>query len=210
MSAHTQALESPELQTALNADSERSQISIFGTMYIACAVSMILRMSDSQASFAASAMPLGSLFSVLSGGFVFDRMGKKRMARVIALLLLLAASCIAMFACLPSLAIPVDWRMEVSLSLLFLFGVCLSPCCYIPVSIFAIDFGGRHSGFLVAILDAMGFAATALFYGFCTGLAAEWGWSEFLGILAVVGLIAVITTSLFMAGEARQPGNQKL
>ena len=167
-----------------------------------------LHLSDSQASFAASAMPLGSLFSVLSGGFVFDRMGKKRMARVIAVLLLLAASCIAMFALLPSLAIPADWRMEVSLSLLFLFGVCLSPCYYIPVSIFAIDFGGRHSGFLVAILDAMGFAATALFYGFCTGLADTWGWSEFLGILAVVGLIAVITTALFMAGEARQTGKQ--
>jgi len=58
------------------------------------------------------------------------------------------------------------------------------------------------------LVHAAGFVA--LFYGFWTGLADEWGWSEFPGIVAVLGLIAVITTSLFMAGEARQPGNQKL
>jgi len=169
-----------------------------------------LHLSDSQASFAASAMPLGSLVSVLLGGFVFDRMGKKRMACVIALLLLVTAGCMALFACLPSLAIPAQFSMGVSLFLLFLFGVCLSPCYYIPVSIFSIDFGGRHSGFLVAILDAMGFAATALFYGNCTRLAESWGWSAFLGILAVVGLLALTTTSVFMAAEAHQPLNQKL
>ncbi|MEI7699437.1 MAG: hypothetical protein WCK86_06565 [Planctomycetia bacterium] len=58
------------------------------------------------------------------------------------------------------------------------------------------------------MVHAAGFVA--LFYGFCTGMADEWGWSESPGILAVLGLIVVITTSLFMAGEARQPGNQKL
>jgi MFS family permease len=93
--------------------------------------------------------------------------------------------------------------MLVSLMLLFLFGLCLSPCYYIPASVFSIDFGGPHSGFLVAILDAMGFAATAAFYYFGGGIAQNSGWSTFLFVLAAVCLWSLFTTFFFMQREAR-------
>jgi MFS family permease len=84
-----------------------------------------------------------------------------------------------------------------------LFGLCLSPCYYIPASVFSIDFGGPHSGFLVAILDAIGFAATAAFYYFGGGIAQHQGWSTFLFVLALICIWSLLTTFFFMQREAR-------
>jgi MFS family permease len=143
----------------------------------------VLHLSEAQASRAASAFPLGSLISVLIGGFVFDRLDRKRMGIVMAGLLSIAAGCLLVFAKLPEWELTGMTAMLVPLALLFLFGLCVSPCYYIPCSVFSIDFGGRHSGFLVAILDAIGFAATASFYFFGGGIAQHHGWSVFLLVL---------------------------
>lgn len=162
-----------------------------------------LALDTAQASRAASAFPLGSLISVLIGGFVFDRLDRKTMAWVMAGLLLTAICCLLVFATLPQWHLTGTTAMLVSLMLLFLFGLCLSPCYYIPASVFSIDFGGPHSGFLVAILDAMGFAATAAFYYFGGGIAQNSGWSTFLFVLAAVCLWSLFTTFFFMQREAR-------
>lgn len=162
-----------------------------------------LGLDTAQASRAASAFPLGSLISVLIGGFVFDRLDRKKMAWVMAGLLLTATCCLLVFATLPQWNLTGMTAMGVSLVLLFLFGLCLSPCYYIPASVFSIDFGGPHSGFLVAILDAMGFAATAAFYYFGGGIAQNQGWSTFLFVLAAVCLWSLLTTFFFMQREAR-------
>jgi MFS family permease len=162
-----------------------------------------LGLDTAQASRAASAFPLGSLISVLIGGFVFDRLDRKMMAWVMAGLLLTATGCLIVFATLPQWNLTGSPAMLVSLILLFVFGLCLSPCYYIPASVFSIDFGGPHSGFLVAILDAMGFAATAAFYYFGGGIAENQGWSTFLFVLAAVCLWSLFTTFFFMQREAR-------
>jgi OPA family sugar phosphate sensor protein UhpC-like MFS transporter len=156
-------------------------------------------LSLAQASRAASAIPLGSLISVLAGGYVFDRLDRKTMGIVMAGLLTVATGCLLLLATLGT----GTNVMLVVLPLLFLFGLCVSPCYYIPCSVFSIDFGGRHSGFLVAILDAIGFAATATFYVFGTALAKRMGWTMFLYVLAGVGAWSLVTTYFFMQREGR-------
>jgi OPA family sugar phosphate sensor protein UhpC-like MFS transporter len=162
-----------------------------------------LHLSAAQASRAASAFPLGSLLSVLAGGYVFDRLDRKTMGGMMAGLLTVAVGCLLTFARLPEFPLSGQSAMLVSLALLFLFGLCVSPCYYIPCSVFSIDFGGRHSGFLVAILDAMGFAATAVFYYFGGGIAQRLGWSAFLYVLAGVGTWSLVLTYFFMQREGR-------
>ncbi len=162
-----------------------------------------LKLDTAAASRAASAFPLGSLLSVLAGGFVFDRLDRKRMAYVMAGLLLLATTCLVVFAKLPGWELNPTVAKILPIGLLFLFGLCLSPCYYIPVSVFSIGFGGRHSGFVVSLLDAIGFAATATFYYFGGGIAKESGWSAFLWVLVAVALWSLIATFAFMRREAR-------
>jgi len=156
-------------------------------------------LEPAQASRAASAIPLGSLLSVLAGGFVFDRLDRKTMGIVMAGLLSVATGCLL---ALTTLGTGTNVTLVV-LPLLFVFGLCVSPCYYIPCSVFSIDFGGRHSGFLVSILDAIGFAATATFYIFGTALAKRAGWTMFLYVLAGVGAWSLVTTYFFMQREGR-------
>jgi phosphoglycerol transferase MdoB-like AlkP superfamily enzyme len=87
-------------------------------------------------------------------------------------------------------------------SLIFLvLGLCLSPCYYIPASVFSMEFGGRHSGFLVSLLDALGFATTAVFYYFAGRGIETHGWSGFLAVLAGIAIWSLVTTSGFLWNE---------
>jgi MFS family permease len=86
--------------------------------------------------------------------------------------------------------------------LLFVFGVCLSPCYYIPASIFSAEFGRSRAGILVSLLDAAGFAATGTFYWTCTRLAESHGWSTLLWLLAGIGLIAALLLAVFLHRES--------
>jgi len=162
-----------------------------------------LQLTAPQASRVASAFPLGSLVSVLAGGYVFDRLGNRRMAGVTALLLAVATGSLLLLAQLSpttTAGLP-SWSVA---SLLFLvLGLCLSPCYYIPASIFSMRFGGRHSGFLVSLLDALGFATTAVFYYFAGRGIETYGWSVFLEILAAIGIWSLVTTSGFLWNEGR-------
>jgi hypothetical protein len=90
-----------------------------------------------------------------------------------------------------------------SLGLLFVFGLCVSPCYYIPMSVFSIEFGGPHSGFLIALLDALSFVATAIFY-YRGGAIAEQSWSLFLTVLVAISIWSAVMTFFFMLGEARR------
>ncbi len=160
-------------------------------------------LSTARASVAASAFPLGSLISVLIGGFVFDRLDRRIMAWVMAGLLLTATGCIVAFWIMPHWNLSEQQATLISLGLLFVFGLCVSPCYYIPASVFSIDFGGPHSGFLVAILDAVGFAASAVFTVYGGHIAQSYGWGKFLTALIAVCIWSVLTTFFFMQREAR-------
>ena len=162
-----------------------------------------LQLTAPQASRVASAFPLGSLISVLAGGYVFDRLGHRRMAGVTALLLAVATASLLLLSRLTPTAVAglPPWIVA---SLLFLvLGICLSPCYYIPASVFSMQFGGRHSGFLVSLLDAIGFATTAGFYYFAGRGIESHGWNIFLAVLAGIGVWSLVTTSGFLWNEGR-------
>jgi len=160
-------------------------------------------LSESAASKTASAFPFGSLISVLVGGFVFDKLSRRATAWVMAVLLTVAALCVLTFYLMPQMNLTDAQLTLLSLALLFVFGLCVSPCYYIPMSVFSIEFGGPHSGFLIALLDALAFGVTAVFY-FFAGDLAEHSWSLFLLVLFGVCLWAMLTTFLFLLGEARR------
>jgi OPA family sugar phosphate sensor protein UhpC-like MFS transporter len=166
-----------------------------------------LRLSAADASRAASAFPFGSLISVLIGGYVFDKLSRGTTAWVMGLLLTIATGCLFTFLMMPHFELTAGSLIWLSLGLLFVFGLCVSPCYYIPMSVFSIEFGGPHSGFLIALLDALSFAATAVFYYYGGGLA-EQSWSLFLTVLLAVSVWSALTTYIFMVGESRKQGRQ--
>ena len=160
-------------------------------------------LSKAAASKTASAFPLGSLVSVLCGGYVFDRLSRRSMAWVMGGLLAIATGCVFVFYQMPNLNLAEGQPASLSLVLLFVFGLCVSPCYYIPMSVFSIEFGGPHSGFLVALLDALAFAANAAFY-YYAGEWAEKSWGGFLIVLVGVCAVSAVATWLFLVGEARK------
>lgn len=172
-------------------------------LYVPLYLKDTAHLTDAAASQVASAFPFGSLISVLIGGFVFDRLPRKTMAWVMALMLIGATSCLVAFLVMPHWELDRTVTMAISAGLLFVFGLFVSPCYYIPVSVFSIDFGGRHSGFLVAILDAAGFAATAVFYVLAGKLPETRGWTTFLWALCAVALWSVLTMFFFLRRESR-------
>ncbi len=94
------------------------------------------------------------------------------------------------------------------MGLLFVFGLCIAPCYYIPMSVFSIQFGGPHAGFLVALLDALAFLVDALFY-WLAGRIAKDSWAEFLTVLGAISLASAVLTFLFMLGEAKHVPTQE-
>ena len=120
------------------------------------------------------------------------------------LLLTIATSCLVAFLMMARLELPADVALSVSLSLLFLFGFSVSPCFYIPMSVFSMEFGGPHAGVLISTLDALSFAASAAFYYFGGGLAQQ-SWSLFLACLSAVSVWSVLTTFAFLRGESPRP-----
>jgi len=162
-----------------------------------------LALSVSQASMASSAFPFGSLISVLAGGYVFDKLSRDSTGWVMGVLLTLATGCIAVLLLMPRFGMTHESLTYLSLVLLFLFGLCVSPCYYIPMSVFSMEFGGPHSGFLIALLDAIAFGASFIFYFFIGADAvAEVGWNLFLSVLLAISIWSLVTTFFFMRGES--------
>lgn len=162
-----------------------------------------LRLSDADSLRVVSAVPVGSLLSLLAGGMVFDRLSRRGRAYVMSGLLAVSTLCLTTFAVMPSCTLPRLVQLCVSTGLLFVFGVCLSPCYYIPVSVFSTEFGGRHCGLLVALLDAIGFAAVAVFCLLSGRIVEADGWPVLLYWLTGFGLISAVLLLVFMLREAR-------
>ena len=162
------------------------------------------QLTPSQASMASSYMPLGSLIGLIASIVLYDRFSKKQLRTVLTTALILATLCIVSLQFLPQLDVSLTWKFRIANGLILLFGVLTSPAYYIPMSIFSIEFGGPHSATLVCLIDMSGFAASASF-GFMGGrlAASAGGWSNFMALLIIIGVVATISTWLFMNGEYR-------
>lgn len=149
-----------------------------------------LGISSSQASMAGSAFPAGMFAALILTGFVYDRLTKLRLIWTLGSLLTFSCLCVAVLWNLKM--VPEAVRTGTAITTIFLMGLSLSPAYYIPMSVFSVAFGGKHSGFLVALIDVFGYAGAMAFNYFGGTIATDFGWSVFLmGLLA----IAVLATT---------------
>jgi OPA family sugar phosphate sensor protein UhpC-like MFS transporter len=155
-----------------------------------------------QASMASFFMPLGSLIGLVVSIVCYDWFSRQQLRAVLTATLAVATLCIVCLQFLPQLGISSAWNFRIAMGLILLFGVTTSPAYYIPMSIFSIEFGGPHSATLVCLIDMFGFAASASF-GFLGGrlAAGTGGWTSFMTMLIGVGVVATISTWLFLNGE---------
>ena len=72
----------------------------------------------------------------------------------------------------PCLRFTVMLLVVPSLELTEIFGLAIAACYYIPMSVFSVDFGGKHYGMLVGIIDTMGYLA-AMTFDFMGGRIAD-------------------------------------
>jgi sugar phosphate permease len=164
----------------------------------------MFRLKPGIAVMASSAFPVGCLISVLLGGFVFDLLNKKMRIFILGGLMVMVIGCILMLLVLPSLELASNVGLAVSLLSILLFGVAIAPCYYIPMSVFSIDYGGKHCGVLVSIIDAMGYLA-AMTFDFMGGRIVDQadGWHQFLIILLYVAIVGFVVLSMFLYLEHR-------
>ena len=170
----------------------------------------MFNLSPGKAGIASSVFPLGSMFSVVIGGFIFDQLTKKRRIFVLGGMMTLATGCIVILLSLPESNIQEASLLWIALSAVMVFGLMIAPCYLIPMSVFSLDFGGKHCGVLVGIIDAAGYSASMIFE-FLGGAVADQvdGWQQFLHIILNVSIIGTITLILFLVTDHRSLSKSK-
>ena len=170
----------------------------------------MFNLSPGKAGIASSVFPLGSMFSVVIGGFIFDKLTKKRRIFVLGGMMTLATGCIVILLSLPESNIQEASLPWIALSAIMIFGLMIAPCYLIPMSVFSLDFGGKHCGVLVGIIDAAGYSASMIFE-FLGGAIADQvnGWQQFLYIILNVSIIGTITLILFLIIDHRSLSKSK-
>ena len=170
----------------------------------------MFNLSPGKAGIASSVFPLGSMFSVVIGGFIFDKLTKKRRIFVLGGMMTLATGCIVILLSLPESNIQEASLPWIALSAIMIFGLMIAPCYLIPMSVFSLDFGGKHCGVLVGIIDAAGYSASMIFE-FLGGAVADQvdGWQQFLYIILNVSIIGTVTLILFLVIDHRSLSKSK-
>ena len=170
----------------------------------------MFNLSPGKAGIASSVFPLGSMFSVVIGGFIFDKLTKKRRIFVLGGMMTLATGCIVILLSLPESNIQEASLPWIALSAIMIFGLMIAPCYLIPMSVFSLDFGGKHCGVLVGIIDAAGYFASMIFE-FLGGAVADQvdGWQQFLHIILNVSIIGTISLILFLIMDHRALSKSK-
>jgi len=176
------------------------EFQVFIPIYLSETFSLV----PAQAGMASAAFPVGCLVAVFSGGFIYDKLSKKKIVYT------MGASLIAGVLCLFSLRLLGDYEFGGSLELIitivliFIFGFAISPAYYIPMSVFSISFGGKHCGLLVGLIDAFAYFG-AMMFDFIGGAVAnkEGGWQDFILILIVTSILATVIMTTFLYLEYR-------
>jgi len=164
----------------------------------------IFNLSPGKAGIASSVFPMGSMFSILIGGFVFDKLTKKRRTFVLGGMMALATGCVLLLLILPRLGMQEENLLWIALSAIMIYGLMIAPCYLIPMSVFSVDFGGKHCGVLVGIIDAAGYLASMVFEFFGGAVADRVdGWQQFLNIILNVSIIGTIALIVFLIIDYR-------
>ncbi len=168
-------------------------------VFIPIYLSETFNLAPAQAGLASAAFPFGCLVSVFSGGFVFDKLSKKQIIYVMGGTLVLALLCLLMLWFLGTADLGDRFELALTIGLIFTFGFAISPAYYLPMSVFAIHFGGRHCGLLVGLIDALAYFGAVLF-DFMGGAVAnkEGGWQDFILILIVTSIASTVIMVSFL------------
>ncbi|NQY87730.1 MAG: MFS transporter [Colwellia sp.] len=171
-------------------------------VFIPIYLSQTFDLAPAQAGMASSAFPLGCLIAVFSGGFVVDKLSKKKLIFAMGGTLVVAILCLFTLRYLGTVEFDTQFELALTIGLIFTFGFAISPAYYIPMSVFSISFGGRHCGLLVGLIDALAYFG-AMIFDFVGGAVAnkEGGWQDFLLILIVTSIIATMTMIAFLYVE---------
>lgn len=171
-------------------------------VFIPIYLSQTFDLAPAQAGMASSAFPLGCLIAVFSGGFVVDKLSKKKLIFAMGATLVIAILCLLILRYLGTVEFDTQFELALTIGLIFAFGFAISPAYYIPMSVFSISFGGRHCGLLVGLIDALAYFG-AMIFDFVGGAVAnkEGGWQDFLSILIVTSIIATVTMIVFLYVE---------
>ena len=159
-------------------------------------------LTPSQAAMASTVFPVGSLVGLLASIVFYDRFSKGGIRTVLTIALLLSLFSVLTLKYLPLFNLSKELNYLVALGAIFIFAFSISPAYYLPMSIFSIEYGGRHSATLVCLIDAFGFAASATF-AFIGGRLADsaGGWSSFMNMLILISFVGIISVWAFMHSE---------
>ncbi|KGJ95170.1 MFS transporter [Colwellia psychrerythraea] len=162
------------------------------------------QLTPSQAAMASTVFPVGSLVGLLTAIAFYDRFSKQGIRTVLTISLMLSLLSVLTLQYLPLFNLNTQLNYLVALVAIFIFAFSISPAYYLPMSIFSIEYGGRHSATLVCLIDAFGFAASAIF-AFIGGRLADsaGGWSSFMNMLILISAVGIVAVWAFMQAEYR-------
>ena len=169
--------------------------------FIPIYLSETLDISASKASMAGSTFPAGMFTALVLTSFVYDRLSKKRLIFVIGGLLIASVTCVVALWNLNQ--VPADYRTPTAIVTIFLLGLTISPAYYIPMSVFSVTFGGKHSGFLVSLIDVFGYCGALVFNFFGGSIAQHYGWTVFLSGLVAITVLAGVYMVTFLTLDWR-------
>ncbi|PCJ50249.1 MAG: MFS transporter [Gammaproteobacteria bacterium] len=168
-------------------------------VFIPIYLSETFSLAPAQAGIASAAFPLGCLIAVFGSGFIYDKLSSKNVIFVFGGTLIIAILCLLSLWYLGSIEWNSQLELVLTIILIFIFGFAISPSYYIPMSVFSINFGGRHCGLLVGLIDAIAYFG-AMIFDFIGGEVAnkEGGWQDFLLILIVTSILSAIIMVSFL------------
>ena len=168
-------------------------------VFIPIYLSQTFSLAPAQAGMASAAFPLGCLVAVFSAGFIYDRLSSKNVIFVFGATLVIAILCLLSLYFLGTVEWNADLELVLTIVVIFLFGLAISPSYYIPMSVFSINFGGKHCGLLVGLIDALAYFG-AMIFDFVGGEVAnkDGGWQDFILILIVTSVISTVIMVSFL------------
>jgi len=162
-----------------------------------------LKISPAQAAMASSVFPAGCLVALIAGGYAYDKVSRKGRVPLLGGLLALCALCLVVLFAMGRIPLAPATAFAATAVVLFLYGLNVAPAYYLPMSVFSIEFGGKHCGVLIGFIDAAGYAA-AMLYQFGGGalIDRQGGWQSMLTLLLATAVVATATTVWFARQDA--------
>jgi OPA family glycerol-3-phosphate transporter-like MFS transporter len=161
--------------------------------------------SSARAASWASAFPIGCLLALVVGGFVYDSVSRKGRIGLLGGLLGGTSVCVIALWSLKGLPmIPGALIFPLAIVILFFYGLTLAPVYYLPASVFSNEFGGRHCGLLVGLVDVAAYSASMLYLVAGGRMVVNWGWQSMIQLFLVIAVIATLITMWFAYEDYRR------